>query len=251
MPTRRTGALFRPERKVRMKSVQSMCLAAAVVVVPLLASCGTAAFPTPRSVIVFSGARIQADTERMREVDERLREQLEHIDRSRGFAIRVNRSDSRGYPWDRMEIEGDTARIFVYHLAPDTETPAKVYAHFHLMARRGALERWLPEASEAEGFELERAVLKRIADVWLLGRSVFDVQAHEPLDELLYASEHGFLDEFIFATQGDRFEAERTAHYEAAPERREEFREWFLDTFDREGPGYVRPAEEEGGEDPG
>jgi hypothetical protein len=227
-----------------MTTFRYLCILA-VVGAPLLAACGRGApLPTPRSVIVYTGARVQADAERMEEVDQWLRRQTDHIDRSRGFTIRVLRRETAAYPWDDLEISGDTARVFVQHLARDAETPYMLYAHFHLMSRQGRLQDWLPEAPDAEGFELERAVLKRIADVWLYGRSVFDTQPFGPLDELLYASEHGFLDEFILATQTDRFEDRKVAYYEENPERQEAFRRWFLDTFEREGPGYVEANDE-------
>ncbi len=204
------------------------------------AGCSSAAVPVqPRSVVIFTGERIPPDPERMAAVEEWLRPQLEDIERNPSFLIQVSRQDTPAYPWDTLLIEGDTARIFIQHTAVDAETAFLLYAHLRLMAERGEVDPWMPEAAGAEGFALERAILMRIADVWLLGRSVFDTQAHAPLEELLYSRESGFLDAFIFATQGDRFPDARDRWRAESPERVTEFGEWFEQTFERAGPGFI------------
>jgi hypothetical protein len=235
-----------------MRSFPHLSLLFLVVFAPLvLTACGgTSTLPPPRSIILFTGVRVQADPDRMEAVDRWVEPQLDEVRRARGFIIHTLRVERPEYPWQSLEVGRDTARIFVQQAAPDTETPFAVYAHFHMMALRGDLERLLPEASDAEGFELERAILKRIADLWLYGRSVYAVPPYGPLDELLYASEYGFLDEFILAAQpDDRFEDLRVARLEEEPARWEEFERWFQDTFERDGPGFVyserEPREEE------
>jgi hypothetical protein len=228
--------------KQRMRSFPHLSLLFLVVFAPLvLASCGGASsLPPPRSLILFTGVRVQADADRMEEVDRWLQPQLEEVRRARGFVIRTLRVERPEYPWQSMEVGRDTARIFVQQVAPDTETPFAIYAHFHMMALRGDLARWLPEAADAEGFELERAILKRIADLWLYGRAVYSVPPYGPLDELLYASEYGFLDEFILAAQADdRFSELRVSRADQEPERWEAFEQWFQDTFERDGPGFM------------
>jgi hypothetical protein len=237
-----------------MRSLPHLSLLFLVVFAPLvLAACGGAStLPPPRSIILFTGVRVQADPDRMEVVDRWIEPQLDEIRRGRDFLIRTLRVERPEYPWQSMEVGRDTARIFVQQAAPDTETPFAVYAHFHMMALRGDLERLLPEASDAEGFELERAIVKRIADLWLYGRAVYAVPPYGPLDELLYASEYGFLDEFILAAQpDDRFGDLRAARLEEEPARWEEFERWFHDTFERDGPGFVysesEPVEEEEG----
>lgn len=241
-----------------MRSFPRLSLLFLVVFAPLvLAACGGgSSLPPPRSIILFTGVRIQADADRMEEVDRWVEPQLDEVRRARSFVIRTLRVERAEYPWQSMEVGRDTARIFVQQVAPDTETPFAVYAHFHMMALRGNLDPWLPEAADAEGFELERAILERIADLWLYGRSVYNVPPYGPLDELLYASEYGFLEEFILAAQtDDRFSELRAARLEEEPERWEAFEEWFQDTFERDGPGYIhaesQPVDEEEVEPPG
>lgn len=226
-----------------------------------LAACaGTPPLPQTRSVITMSGERVQADPEAMVEVDRWLRPQLAEIERNPDFLIRLVQEDRPLYPWQNLEITGDTAQLAVQRGQGDAETPFLLYGHFRLMAETGDLAPWLPEAVPeageegqagpvAEGLELERLILRRISDVWLLGRSVFDTTPYGPLDELLYANEAGFLEEFILTTQRDRFEEEAAAHFDANPDRAEAFRGWFMRAFERAGPGFMdEPAEEPAGE---
>jgi hypothetical protein len=221
--------------------------------VVLLAACaGTPPLPQTRSVITMTGERVQAEPEAMVEVDAWLRPQLADVER-KGDRIRLLQEDRAVYPWKTLEIRADTALISVQRGQGDAETPFLLYAHFRLVAETGDadLERWLPEAVPEEGpvatgVDLERLILRRIADVWLLGRSVFDTTPHGPLDELLYANEAGFLEEFMLTSQPERFEAEAASHFAANPERREAFRSWFLRAFEREGPGFLgEPSAEE------
>lgn len=208
-----------------------------------LAACaGEPSLPAPRSVIVYSGERLQTDGERMREVQEWLDPQMEEIDQDPSFLIRVQEVEGAAYPWDTLELHGDTATIMRERSAPDARTPLLIYAHLHLTAERGELDEWLPgleEGETLEGFEQEKRILQQVSDVWLLGRSVFDTPAYGPLDELLYANERGLLDEFIFATQGDRFPDERERFTEENPGWEEELQAFFRTTFEREGPGYL------------
>lgn len=218
---------------------------------PLLVSCGgQATMPQPRSVIIYSGERIRPDAERMSEVDTRLREQLEHIETSPDFLIRVERASSQRYPWDVLEIQGDTAEINASSVLRDADAGYLVYAHLRLAQEMGDLGRWLPEGEGLEGFELEKAILEYLADVWLLGRSVYDTQAYGPLDEILYSHRFGYLDDFIIATQGERFSEARDQRLSEFPESERDFSEWFERTFERVGPGFLSgPDEEEDPED--
>ncbi len=225
-----------------------------------MAACaGTPPLPQTRSVITLTGERVQAEPEAMVQVDRWLRPQLDDIERNPGFLVRLLQEDRPLYPWGMLEITGDTVQLSVQQGHGDAETPFLIYAHFRLMAEQGTLEPWLPEAfpeegSPAAGLELEELILARIADLWLLGRSVFDTSPHGPLDEILYASEGGWLREFIFLAQPDRFEAEATAHFGDRPEREAEFRRWFQRVFEADGPRYVvsptADDEDDDGEDP-
>ena len=201
--------------------------------------------PEPRSIVVYSGERIQADRERMAEIEQWLNPELDRINLDPAFLIRVTTVGENIYPWDGLEITADTADIRLAGLGADAETPYLVYGYLHLMDSLGTLVEVFPEAEGQAGYGLERTILERIAEVWILGRSVFDTQPYGPLDELLYSYEFGYLDEYIFATQGDRF-GDAAADYRAEfPSGEEAFRSWFLGTFEADGPRYVRVAEDD------
>jgi hypothetical protein len=227
-------------------------LAACVVLaLLLLAACAAQApLPQPRSVIVYSGERLQTDGERMREVEQWLQPQLEVIETDPSLVIRWENLDRPAYPWDTLEIEGDTVTIGIERAAVDARTPHMIYAHLRMVAERGELHDWLPDLDEGEevpAFELEERILQRVSDVWLLGRAVFDTHAYGPLDELLYANERGRLRDFILATQGDRFAEARDRHAEENPGWEAELQAFFRRTFERDGPGYL-PADRAGEE---
>ncbi len=210
----------------------------------LVSACGTSQVtPQPRSVVILSGERIPPDRSRMGEVERWLRPQLEEVERNPTFLIDLSRQDTPIYPWDSLEIQGDTARIRLQDTAVDSEAPYTIYAHLRLMQVRGTEElvKWLPEAEAlTTDYEVERAILSRISDLWLFGRSVFDTQAHEPLEELLYSNENGFLDAFLVTTQGARFPEEAERWRAENPDREAEFRAWFRQAFERDGPGFIR-----------
>jgi len=113
----------------------------------------------------------------------------------------------------------------------------QIYGHLHLMVQMGRQEEWLPEAPDAVGYDLERAILDRTADAWILGRTVFGTTPYGPLDELAYAKEAGFLDAFIFTARPDEFAVTRSEWARAHPGEMDRYRDWFLDTFSREPPG--------------
>ena len=58
-----------------------------------------------------------------------------------------------------------------------------------------------------------------------------------PLDELMYATEEGFLDAFVFTARPEEFAEARAAWAREKPEEAEGYRSWFLETFNREPPG--------------
>lgn len=213
----------------------------------VLAACSTAPpIPEPRTVVVHSGERIQTDGERMRDVESWLHPQLEEIERNPDFLIRVETVEPPTYPWDTMAITADTVTIGLGRAAGDANTPLLIYSHLHLMAEWGELHEWLPDVEEGDElseYELEELILRRISDVWLLGRSVFDTQPYGPLDELLYATERGLLREYILATQTERFSEERERLAEENPEWEQDLRAFFERTFERDGPGFFRAEE--------
>lgn len=200
---------------------------------------GPAELPDPRPLVIRSGARLYPAKERVQEINSWFRPELENIEQDPSFMIETVNRDTPAYPWESLLIvEGDTARIGLeVRQHPDARTPYEFYAHLHLMKDMGRLEEFLPAAADEEGFLLERAILARVSDVWLLGRSVFNAAAYEPLEELMYSNENGYLEAFILTARGDDFAEERQRWLQEDPEAMERYRTWFVGTFDREPPG--------------
>ncbi len=214
----------------------------------LLGGCASTASPIPqtRTVIVFSGERLQADAERMRDVNDWLRPVMDDWERNPSFILRLDRGPDTRYPWDTIEFSGDTVAVGLRRGVQDAETPHYLYGWFRLIQERGELGQWLPGVDDTElsEFEGELVILEWVSDVWLLGRSVFDTQAYGPLDELVYAKEGELLKEFVLETQAERFAEERSAFARENPDWEERLREFFVRTFEREGPGYRADATE-------
>lgn len=193
--------------------------------------------PEPRTIVIHSGARIQADHERLTEVNRWVTEEQDNIVDDPSFWVITQVAADAVYPWEGLDIHGDSVEVGVDPRAPDTRLVQEIYGHLHLMAAVGRQAEWLPEAPEATGYELERAILSRTADAWLLGRTVFDTSPYGPLDELIYAKEAGYLDAFIFTARPDEFASARGEWARSNPGQVDDYRNWFLQTFNREPPG--------------
>lgn len=205
-----------------------------------LAACGgQAPLPTPRPLVIPSGVRLNADPERMEEVDAFVRRALDNIERDPSFLIRLVPRDSVSLLWEGLEINAanDTASIGLQRGAADAQTPYQIYAHLQLMARRGEIGEWIPEAAELVGFDLERSILKRISDVWLYGRAIYDAAPYAPMDQLLWSTEAGYLDAYILTARGDEFREEREEWLAAQAGGGDTFRAWFRATFETNPPG--------------
>jgi hypothetical protein len=198
------------------------------------------AVPAPRPVIIYSGARLTVDRERMEEVNGWVNREDINIRQDPSFYVHTDQVREDVYPWENMRIQGDSVWVQVPTASPDAQLPHHIYGHLHLMTVMGRQEEWLPEAPDAVGYDLERAILDRTADAWILGRTVFGTSPYGPLDELAYAKEAGFLDAFIFTARPDEFAATRADWARANPGEVERYREWFLDTFSREPAGLRR-----------
>lgn len=197
--------------------------------------------PTPRPIVIYSGARLTADRDSMAEVNEWVTNEDRNIREDPSFYVYDDpRPGDDVYPWDGLRIQGDSVWVPVPTRYPDARLVHYIYGHLHLMVEMGRQELWLPEAPDAVGYDLERAILSRTADAWILGRTVFGTSPYEPLDELAYAKEAGYLDAFIFTSRPDEFAVRRAEWARENPDAMNEYREWFLDTFSREPPG-LRP----------
>lgn len=213
-------------------------MVALLAVLAVTACGGPPQVPTPRPLVLHTGARLSPERDRLQEIDSWIRPQVENIRQDPSFLIRTVTVDSLVYPWQGLRIHGDTAEVEMRRgLFQEARVPYMIYAHLHLMERRGALGEWLPDAEGASGFELERAILARTADAWLYGRSAWDAPPHQPLDELVYARENDFLDALIFTARPEDFVEARREWLDRRPGAIEDYRRWFVDTFDREPPG--------------
>ncbi len=208
--------------------------------VTVLGGCGggPTELPTPRPLVIQSGARLHVtDMVRLREIYDRVNDELRVIVEDPSFLIETD-SDSRDvYPWETLEIVPDTARIRFQRTAPDLLRTYQIYAFLHLMRAEGRLDEWLPDQATATGFELERAIMREVADSWLLGRAVYDLAPYRLMDEIVYAHEAGVLDALLLNLRPVEFADARAAWLRENPQADAEFRTWYRETFASEPPG--------------
>lgn len=213
----------------------------AFLIMATLTACagGAPTLPSPRPLVVFSGARVSTTMEAMQEVDLWVRKELNNIEQDPSFMIETVPTAGESYVWEGMLIveTNDTARIRTARLAPETRISHMIYAHLHLMDRQGRQDEWLPKGGNLRGFELEKAILERVAESWLYGRAVFSATPYGPLDELVYAYDMGYLDAMILTARQDEFPDEVRSWLDNDPGAMESYRQWFVDTFSKEPPG--------------
>ena len=214
---------------------------AAVVVALLASACGPRELqlPEPRPLIVSSGARLSADAETLRPIYEWVNAEIENIDLDPDFLVRTTPTASDVYPWETLEVvvvDGgvDTVSVEYRRSAPDVQQVYQLYAHMHLMAETGEIERWAPEAVGLSGWDLESVILARMTDAWLLGRASFDFSPYDRLDELMYAADADLLEDFVLTIRGWEFPEERDAWLAANPDGEARVREWYRETFGAE-----------------
>lgn len=218
--------------------VRPLVLAVIAISLSACSSGGPPEIPSPRPIVVRSGARVFAEEDRLDEINTWFVAQKENIELDPSFMIEVANRPTAAYPWESLFIEGDTAKIGLeLDRSFEAQYPYMVYAHYYLMKEMGRLGEFLPGGEGLEGYALERTILTRVADSWLLGRASYDAVAYDPLEEILYANEAGYLDAFILTARGEEFDRERQAWLREDPEALERYRSWFVETFDREPPG--------------
>jgi hypothetical protein len=232
-----SSLFYATERRRRLISGTVLIIGA----LALGACAGAYSLPAPRSLVVRSGARLSVDRARLEEIDVWVREQQENIVVDPSFLIVENRSPEVTYPWQALTINGDTASILVYAAVPESGSIVSFYGHYHLMDNLDRLDEVLPEAVGFEGYELERAILARVSDAWLYGRSAFDMPPYGPLDELMFSRENGYLDAFILTARDEEFKEAHDKWLQENPGRDEEYRRWFVETFEIEPPGIREP----------
>ena len=235
----------------KVKNVSKLYFYFKVFVLCILMSLGGCAtpdiVPSPRSLVVRSGARIAPQEDRVKEIDAWVRIQQENIRNDPTFWIIGKPSSEEIYPWDSLRISSDTAEVFAPSSVPEAWSVLSMYGHFHLMQKMGRLGEFLPEAIdqngvEAEGYQLEKLILSRLSDAWLFGRSAYDISSYGPLDELMYAKENGYLEAFILTARSGDFQLEKDLWTEENPGKTSEYQAWFLETFERNPPGMREPG---------
>ena len=206
----------------------------------LLAGCsaGPGELPEPRPLVIQSGTRLMVtDMVRMREVYDDVNRQLQVIAQDPSFWIITNPDARDVYPWETLAVSNDTASISYQRTALDLRGTYEIYAHLHLMRSMGRIEEWLPDQVDAGDWEFERAVMRKVADSWLLGRALFDLAPYPLMDEVIYAHDAGMLDALLLNLRPVEFAAAREAWLGENPDAYDEFRAWYRDTFDKDPPG--------------
>ncbi|MDE2874698.1 MAG: hypothetical protein OXU69_07970 [Gemmatimonadota bacterium] len=227
----------------RAATTATRCTLLAVIV--LTAAACASAVPVlrdPRRLVIHSGERLTPTRERMEEIDVWVTEQWDSINLDPSFWIIHGPQEGPVYLWETLEVNepADTAHI---NYQDRTGIPGVylVYAHLHLMAAQDRLDRWLPEADGGTRYEIEKAILSRVADAWLYQRSIFDARPYDLLEELIYSKENDYLDAYILTARPDEFVDARRVWMEENPDGRDAFVAWFRRVFERDPPG-VRGA---------
>lgn len=217
-----------------MSSRTLRVLALALVLAASACGSGALRLPTTRPLIVQSGERLTPDRERLKEVYRWVDAQVRNIEEDPSFLIATDASATEVYPWETLEIRGDTAFIRVRRTNPDLASAYQIYAHYHLMKAMGRADEWLPEAAGMDGWDFERAVMARTSDAWLLGRASFGFSPSRIMDEVVYAREANQLDALLLTLRGHEFPDAREAWLAENPDAQEEFYAWFRETFNRD-----------------
>lgn len=214
-------------------------LLAAALAIPLITGCasGVGQLPEPRTLVLRSGARLTIDDmDRMRVIYDEVDRELRNIELDPTFLIGTRPDPRDLYPWETLDITGDTAWVNFNRTHPEVSQVYSIYAHLHLMRRMGRLDEWLPEVADAEGWPLEQAIMTRVAEAWLLGRALYDFTPYELMDELAWAVDAGWLDELLLTLRGNEFAEAKAAWLAEDPESQQAFATWYRETFGRAPP---------------
>jgi len=198
-----------------------------------------ASYPLPpsRGLIPNAEARIHHNPAMMDSINMWRRPELQKIKGGPTVLSATGFSHGPRMPWEDFVIEGDAARLSLDGAVAEARPTYLVYAHLHLMHRMERLEEWLPDAVGLDGYELERAIVARTADVWFYGRSLYGWAPYLPLDELLFSSENGYLDAYLLTARAEEFAMERDAWLDESAGAQEAYRTWFRSAFETNPPG--------------
>jgi hypothetical protein len=98
------------------------------------------ALPDPRPIIIYSGARIRADTERLDSIHEWVTREQTNIVEDPGFWVITQPAVEEVYPWVGLTIRLDSVWVSLDPRAIDTRLVQEIYGHLHLMAVMGRQE---------------------------------------------------------------------------------------------------------------
>lgn len=230
------GVPGRPSRSAHNRWTRGTLLAAVVLGATACAA-GEAYMRDPRRLVIHSGERLAPTRERMEDIDAWVYEQMDSIRDDPTFMISWSLQEGPVYPWETLELneQGDTA--WIRFQRQEIRGPYLIYAHLHLMVAQDRQDRWLAEVEGDTPFEIERAILSRVADAWLYQRSVYDARPYDLLEELIYAKENDYLDAYILTARPNEFVDARRTWMEENPDTRDAFIAWFRKTFERDPPG--------------
>lgn len=189
--------------------------------------------PDPRPIVNRQGARLSLEDDRAQEIYRWVDAQIEEIEQNPSFWVITTPSSSDLLPWETLDLTptGDSATIQYPNTVPDVARVYQIYAHLHITRVRGTIAEWLPGADTLSGWDLEVAIVDRMAEAWLLGRASYSFTPYPPVDQLVYASEEGMLEPLLFSLRGFEYPEARDAWLEANPDGEAEFREWYEDTL--------------------
>ncbi|MDT8368693.1 MAG: hypothetical protein RQ745_05770 [Longimicrobiales bacterium] len=227
---RSTRAYSRASRDCSRHRRPMRRLASLSSVLVVLAGCaGSVVIPEPRPVVNRQGARIQLEAAESRVIYDWVDAQVEEIGLNPSFWIISNPATSDLLPWETLDISenADSASFQYSRQAPDVVQVYQIYAHLHLTERRGEIGEWLPGADALDGWDLELAIVERMAEAWLLGRASYSFAPYSPVDELMYAAREGMLEPLLLSLRGFEFPEVRDAWLAANPDGEAEFREWY------------------------
>lgn len=199
--------------------------------------------PDPRPVVNRQGARLALEDDRAQEIYRWVDRELQEIRENPSFWVITSPSTSDLLPWETLDLTptGDSATVQYPNTVPDVAQVYQIYAHLNITRVRGEIGDWLPGADSLAGWDLELAIVDRMAEAWLLGRASYSFTPYPPVDQLVYASEEEMLEPLLLSLRGFEYPEARDAWLDANPDGEAEFRAWYRNTLGGE-PEPIAPG---------
>ena len=189
--------------------------------------------PDPRPIVNRQGTRLNLEDDRAQEIFRWVDAQIAEIEQNPSFWVISSASSSDLLPWETLDLTatGDSATVQYPTTVPDVAQIYQIYAHLNITRVRGTIADWLPGADTLAGWDLEVAMVERMADAWLLGRASYSFTPYAPVDQLVYAASAGMLEPLLLSLRGFEYPDARDAWLAANPNGEAEFREWYESTL--------------------